>query len=193
MSEETDQQTEQNADQQPMEENHKAVMNLYIGVGVSLLLSLLPTMSSALFSLLFLISVFIGAYYVRGTVERGSLTENHSTYIIRTLWIASFFSLVTTGAASAYMLNQLDYSMFHPCMDELGRQGTAFIESAGMMDIFHFIKPCVDGFLEENREFFMKSVLIAGGPVFAYAAFRLIKGLGKFNKDEMIENHLGWF
>jgi len=173
--------------------HHKAVMGLYIGIGLSLLLSLVPILSFAIISLLLFIGVLIASYVVRGKTETGSFAENHATFIIRTLWIVSFISLITIGIASFYMFGRLDYSLLNPCINDLSSRGIAYIESAGTQELYRLIQPCADNFIDANIGFFITAALIAGGPVLIYVGYRLFRGVCPFKKGAFIVNHKSWF
>ncbi len=173
-------------------EGQKAILNLYSVFGVSLILSVLPYASAAVLSLVFFLGVLIAAYAIRKKTEEHSLSENHATFIIRTLWISAFLSLVTTAIATAYMMSGIDYSTFEPCANTLANKGTAWMESASMMNVYAVIEPCVDNFLDFNKTLLMNSVLIAGGPIVVYMAYRMVKGLSRAMKGYRLSNPKSW-
>ena len=173
-------------------EEQKPLLNLYAAFGVSLILSVLPYMSAAILSLVFFVGVLIGAYAMRKNSEEFSLMENHTTFMIRTLWIAALLSLITTGVATAYMLGGIDYSTFEPCAQTLANKGTAWIEHAGMMAVYGVIEPCVENFLDFNHTVLMNSLIIAGGPPILYMVYRMAKGLGRAMKGYRLSNPKSW-
>lgn len=175
------------------QEQNKAILNLYAALGVSLILSVLPSVSAALASVIFFSGVLIAAYLMRRGAERESLRENHATFIIRTLWIAALFSLFTTGAATIYMLGGVDYAPFEPCANVLISKGAAWIESAGMMEVYALIKPCVESFLGFNKALLVNAVIIAGAPLVIYVVYRLAKGVSRAMKGYRIANPKSWF
>ena len=178
-------------DEQP--EGQKAILNLYAALGVSLILSVLPYAAAAVLSLVFFVGVLIAAYSIRKKAEEHSLSENHATFIIRTLWIGAFFSLVTIIIASAYMLGGIDYSQFQPCADALANKGLEWLESAGMMDVYAVTQPCMDSFLFSNRTLLMNAMIIAGGPIVIYMTFRMAKGVSRAMKGYRLADAKTWF
>ena len=174
-------------------EGQKVILNIYAAFGVSLILSVLPYMSAAILSIFFFMGVLIGAYVLRSNSETGSLQENHATYIIRTLWITAFFSLITTGIATAYMLSDVHYIPFDPCALALANKGVAWMESASMMDVYTIVEPCVGDFLDANKVLFLNAVLIAGAPLVIYMTYRLASGLSRATKGYRLSNSKAWF
>ena len=174
-------------------QGQKTILNLYALFGVSLILSILPFASAAVLSLVFFLGVLIAAYVVRKNSEENSLKENHTTFIIRTLWIAAFFSLVTTAIATGYMMAGIDYSPFNPCANALADKGVAWAESASTMEVYAIIQPCVNVFIDFNKTLLINSVLIAGVPLILYMAYRMVKGLSRAIKGYRLANEKSWF
>jgi len=170
----------------------KSILNLYAVFGVSLILSVLPNIAAAILSLVFFVGVLIAAYAIRKKNEEHSLGENHATYIIRTLWISAFISLITTAIATGYMMNGIDYSTFEPCANTLANKGVAWMESAGTMAVYAVIEPCVESFIGFNKTLLMNSVIIAGGPIIIYMAYRMVKGLSRAMRGYRISSPKSW-
>lgn len=181
------------AEQDNRPEGQSAIFNLYAAFGVSIILSVLPYASAALLSFFFFFGVLIAAYIIRGNTEPESLSGNHATFIIRTLWIGAFFSVITMGAATAYMMNGVDYDPFAPCAQKLADQGLVWLEQAGPIQVYGFAMPCMEGFVEANKTLFINSVIIAAGPVLLYMAYRLIKGLSRAIKGYRLAKPRVWF
>ncbi|HOO80903.1 MAG TPA: hypothetical protein PK513_00175 [Alphaproteobacteria bacterium] len=179
--------------EQPQSHGRKSVLNLYAALGASLILSVLPSVTAAGLSLVFFLGVLIAAYHMRGKVEEHSLIENHATFIIRTLWIGAFLTLPTMGLATAYMMSGIDYAPFEVCAQALANKGVAWMESAGMMEVYGLVEPCVEGFITENKVLFINAVVIAGAPVVIYMTYRLIKGLSRASKGYRLAKPKGWF
>ena len=170
----------------------KAILNLYGALAASLVLSVLPFVAAAVLSTVFFIGVLIAAYAIRKKAQDHSFCENHATYIIRTLWIAALLSLVTIGIAGAYMMGGIDYAPFESCANMLASKGIAWIESASTMAIYAVVAPCIDGFMNGNRVLLLNAVLIAGGPLMAYLAYRLIKGVARAGKGYRLLDAKTW-
>jgi uncharacterized membrane protein len=171
----------------------KRVVNLYGLFGASLVLSLFPYMTAVVLSTIFFIALLFMAYGMRRGVEVESLQENHATYIIRTLWIAAFFSLITMAAASVYMLSGIDYAPFVPCTDQIASMGLDQLEAAGVKDLYPIIEPCVESFVEQNHTLLVNCTVIAGVPILVYMAYRFTRGLMRAAKGYRLAKPKSWF
>lgn len=174
-------------------DGQSSILNLYAAFGVSMVLSVLPYASAALFSLIFFFGVLVAAYVMRGNAEPESLKANHATFIIRTLWIGAFFSIITTIAATIYLMNGIDYDPFNPCAQALADKGLVWLEQAGPMEVYAFVTPCMESFMQTNKTLFINSVIIAAAPILLYMAYRMIKGLSRAIKGYRLAKPQVWF
>lgn len=172
---------------------YKAVINLYAALGVTIILSVIPLASAALAATLFFLGVLMAAYAVRGKAEPESFLENHTTYVIRTLWIASFLAGITIALSSFYMLGNIDYNPFEPCAQKLMNLGLDAAENASFTQIYPFIAPCVDAFVSANHSVFINMTIMAGGPVIVYMVYRFFHGLKRARGGYRIAKVKSWF
>lgn len=169
------------------------VLNLYAAFGISLILTLIPLAVAGIISALFMLGVLIGAYIIRRKSEDHSLSANHCTFLIRTMWIGALFSLITTAIASAFMLPNIDYSPFQPCAEDLAARGQEFLTSATNQQIWDVSQPCMDAFIAENQSDLVMSALVAGGPILIYFIYRFVKGLVRAQKGYRLADPKMWF
>lgn len=170
---------------------HKAILNMYGLFGASMILSIIPSLTAMILSLIFFSVLLVLSYGLRNKAEPQSLQENHAQYIVRTLWITALFSLVTTSLASIYMIRLLDYAPFSPCADGLLSQGAA-LENADGGQIYAQIEPCIEGFIAFNHTALINATLIAGLPLILYLGYRFTKGLGRAMKGYRLANPKSW-
>lgn len=171
----------------------KIIYNIYALFGVSIVFSVVPSISAAFVSALFFLIALIAAYVVRGRSDTHSLTENHMIYVIRTIWIASLFAIVTMGFAAAYMLPKIEYLPLQSCMNALASQGTAALESMGIAEAEAIIAPCMEDFMAMNYQVFLVAAFIAGGPLIVYLGYRFVKGIARAAKGYRLADPKGWF
>jgi uncharacterized membrane protein len=171
----------------------KSVVNLYAIFGVSIILSILPFASAAFLSLVFFVIVLVCAYRVRKSATEHAFGHSHAVFIIRTIWISGLFALVTTAVASAYMLSGINYAPFESCSNALVEKGVAWIEAAGMKEVYTLIQPCIHDFFNINKTLIINAVIIAGGPVLIYMGYRFYKGLNRAIKGYMLAENKDWF
>ncbi len=167
------------------------INNIYAMLCVSLILGFLPLMTAAFLALFMFTAAMIAAYVVRRRAEEHSLAENHMTYIIRTIWIASLFGLVSTALASMYLLPNYDSTSLMACMDQVvNSMGGGVTDPSQLKD---HMQPCMDQFMAENKVVFIKATIIAAAPIVIYMGYRMAKGLSRAVKGHRIGDVKSWF
>jgi uncharacterized membrane protein len=170
--------------------NTKTLMNLYALFGVSCVLTVLPFVSAALLSLVFLLAVLVWAYGLRKRSAEGTVERTHAAFIIQTIWVSGAVAVATTVASAIYMTARIDHAPFESCALALTNKGTEWIETAGYAEVYAVIQPCIDGFVAANMPTLILAVLIAGGPPLAYMAYRFFKGISRALKS--VPAPAGW-
>ncbi len=184
--------TPQEQDSKP--QGQGTIINLYGLFAASLILSVLPYVTAASVSTILFLILLIAAYVVRSGAAQDSLVDNHSTFIIRTLWIAAFFSIFTSIVATVYMMGNLDYEgPLQPCAENLARRGLEWLETAPPQEVYEIVQPCMDGFMITNKSVLLNGVIIIGAPLLVYMGYRFIKGLSRAMKGYRLANPRAWF
>ena len=171
----------------------KRILNLYGLFGASIVVSVLPYAQAAILSIIFFTVLLVMGYVFKNKAEPESLQHNHALYIVRTLWITAFFSLITTTLGSIYMMSGIDYTPFQPCADDLAGLGLEAVEGMGVMEIYAYVEPCVGFFIEGNWTLLMNTMIITAMPLFIYIGYRFAKGLGRAMKGYRLANPQSWF
>lgn len=169
----------------------KTINNIYALVCVSLLMGFIPVIEAAVLCLVMFLAAFIAAYILRKRAAAESLTANHMTFIIRTIWIASLFLIGTMTVAIIYLLPNYDPSALDICNEKINA-----LIMEGVTDVARLeaeIKPCMDNFMADNFMTFMIATAIAAGPVVIYMGYRLARGLSRAIKGHRIGDVKGWF
>ncbi len=175
------------------QKQQKRILNLYGLFGASMIVSVLPYLSAGILSVVFFTALLIMAYMFKNKAEPESLQENHAVYIIRTIWITAFFSLITMTLGTIYMMQGIDYAPFQPCADALAGLGVEAMESTGMQEMYTFIEPCMDDFIGSNHVLLMNTMLIIALPLMVYMGYRLAKGLLRAMKGYRLAKPRSWF
>lgn len=168
------------------------VIRIYGLFGLGLLLSLVPNMIVAGMSAILLLGVLVAAYILRKDAEDGSLLENHMTFIIRTIWVGSFLTLVTMAAGSFYLFKMLDHQPMLPCMQEflnLGPMAAAY----GMDHMLAIFNKCWEPYWRTNLTALIIGGTIAAGPVLVYFIGRFIRGLTRATRGYRLAKPKAWF
>ena len=170
----------------------KVILNLYAAFAVSLLLSFVPSAIVAMIALIFFVGVLIAAYVLRGKADVEDLQHNHMTYIIRTIWLSGFLGIITTTAASFYMLSGIDYSPLDPCVDLIASKDPEAVAQASADDLIHLATPCMNAFLKTNQTLLYTSAALAGAPMILYIIYRFGYGLTRAMKGYRVANVKTW-
>lgn len=179
--------------QVPRSDDHQQrALQLYAAFGAALILSLLPFVTAAVFSLCLFLALLIMAYVYRHQAETNSLLENHAIFIIRTIWIGGLYSVITLTIGSAYLLPNVDNEPLMPCVNDIinAAQGGTLMSEAEMIETF---TPCFNNFMSFNYNVLMISLLITAGPVLLYFAVRFMRGLTRATKGYRVANPQSWF
>ena len=163
----------------------KQITNIYAALTVSLFLTFLPLASAALLACIMFLGVWISAYVIRSKSDHDSLTNNHMTYIIRTIWISGLFGLITMSFAGIYVYGSVDPSVLLNCTGGISSTDMAAIEAA--------VKPCMNQFILAHKKELIYGTLVGGGPMIIYLAYRLCKGLSRSIKGHRIGDVTNWF
>lgn len=175
--------------------NQKKIVRIYGAFGAGLVFSMVPLWSAAFISAALIAGVLIIAYVVRTDAEHGSLSENHMTFIIRTIWIGSLLALITTTAASIYFFKTLDNAPLQPCAEAILSLASGMSDPAAMeRTIDNFMAmPCWATYWQKNLMIFIIGGVIAAGPILIYFLVRYIRGLTRAMKGYRVANPKVWF
>ena len=178
--------------------DRKKVLNVYAILGAGLILGFIPTMLAAGLCLLFMLVALIAAYMIRIGSLDDSLAQNHMTYIIRTIWIGSFISIITLSMGIYYMLQVVDNAPLQLCIENImsspganaGSINSMMLNQDYVMNLFN---PCMNEFLTTNARALMISMGIIVLPIVLYFAVRYFRGLMRALRGYRLSKPEGWF
>lgn len=171
-----------------MKNEEKIIKNLYAAFVVSLFMTFLPNFAAATIALVLFIGVLIAAYVLRGKSAEETLIHDHTTFIIRTIWIACLFGLFTGTASMIYMLTNLDVTGFQLCAEQNG-----IIQTTDPNVLYNISKICMDDYMAANYSVLITSVIIAAGPLVIYMLYRMAKGIARAAKGHRMGDNKSWF
>jgi len=171
----------------------KKLYNLYALFAVSMLLAVIPHVAAALLCLVFFTWLLVAGYVVRSRAVEHDLVHNHATFIIRSLWIAALFSLITTILAAFYLLAEIDYSAFETCAESVVAISPERLEQMTMFELQTLVEPCLKPFIEGNKTVFINATLLAGLPALIYLAYRFFTGFMRMIKGHRLAKPKAWF
>lgn len=163
----------------------KTALTYYALLAGSFFLAWVPHIIPGLIAVILFFWAFIGAYIIRGRNDADSFLAHHMTFLIRTVWIGSLFSLITVTAGGIYMLTHADVMAFSTCIvNTLSLPDMTMIEQETYR--------CIDGFIALNKGVLLVSVLISAPLPCAYVAYRLIRGALKARHGMRLLHGKSW-
>jgi uncharacterized membrane protein len=172
--------------------DQKKVLRLYAAFGAALVLCIVPLFLAAMLSMGLFFGVLIAAYILRTDAGQGSFLENHMTYVIRTIWIGSFFALLTLTAGSIYLFKALDNAPLTLCINEFMTMGP-HTTAAQMQALMPLWTSCFEGYVQVNWQTFLISFIVVAGPILIYFIARYAHGLRRAMGAYRVNKPLAWF
>ena len=172
----------------PESQNHakerRSITHIYMALILSIVLQFVPVLAVQLFGAVLLLVVMAAAYVVRGPKDRDSLSTNHMTYLIGTIWIGSLFLSIGMGIATAWFLEAGNHTLFHQMIDGM-MEGAVIPED--------MIEARFIDYLKDNMALLVKIGLATVMPSLIYIAYRIWKGLSRAVKGYRIARPKSWF
>ncbi len=183
--------------QSPKTPEQSKILKLYGLFIACLLLSILPSIWAALLSFVLFFIVLIAAYVMRTDEPKHSLTANHMTFLIRTIWIGSLIGFITIMIGIFYFLSFVDHTMLDPCIARLSDifriielppideqtpigelmkiiNDVMIAEQEKIMPVF---KVCIKDYINGNLVVFIIASSIMIVPILIYMIMRIIRGI----------------
>ena len=170
----------------------KTVVTLYLIFALGLFLTFFPYALAAAGALILVLGVMMAAYSLRKRHAPGGYVENHMTYIIRTIWIGSLYSVVTLGLGSAYLLTFINNAPLQPCIDRILDMEGNPAAVADPVALYAGFEGCYSTFVSLNMAIFVIGGLIAMGPLILFFFARGWHGYQRARKSYRVANVKSW-
>lgn len=167
-----------------IEKNRKTVTNIYAALIASVVMQFIPNASVQLFAMLVFLGVFVWCYIARKQFGHATLVENHTTYIIRTIWIFSLGMTIGFILCGIWLYQAADQESLQIFADEV----TKAAASESPPDLTNAYVAMVNA----NFSVIIWASLITVGPSFIYLGYRLIKGARRGVKGYRIDHPASW-
>ena len=169
------------------------IVMLYGALWATIILLLIPKMAFAIVGSILLIILLIVSYIIKKKSSNDSLSHNHTSFIIRTIWFGAFIlPVITITIAIIYLMPNYDPYAMSPCGIELAEYLSTHPADTSMNTLYGYIYPCMEGFMRDNGNVFLTSGLIAALPVLIYLVYRLLKGTIFSLKNKLITKPKSW-
>ncbi|MAF68517.1 MAG: hypothetical protein CMH25_04145 [Micavibrio sp.] len=167
-----------------MDKERKTVVNIYAGMIASLIFQFAPNATLQILAILGFLAVFIWCYLARSQAEKDSLVANHTTYLIRSIWI---FSLLTTIGVIVCVI-WLSFTVDPELIKSLSQ---GYIETMSQTGVPDYSEDYM-ALIEQNLGGVLLAVLVTLGPSLIYLGYRLIKGARRGISGYRIDNPNAW-
>ena len=175
------------------EKEQKNIIYLYGAAWASIIMACIPSVSFALVATVLFVLLLIVAYVMRSKSEIEGFNQNHTTYIIRSIWFGIFIlPAFTLALAVIYLLPNYDPSAMSICAGPLYEHILANPDGTNMQTLYGFIAPCMPDFMRTNGQTFAISGLIAILPILIYLLYRFGKGTTLAMKGQEIKKPKSW-
>ena len=159
-----------------MEKEQKTIFQIYIGFAAVVIFNFIPSSAVQTFGGILFIVLIVAAYIYRAKAQNNSVMHSHMAYLIKSFWIASLF--LSIGIAAALAL--ADHSIIYDAVD--GVINGQMISEAQMNQVLM-------AYLHDNLLIFS----LTFGPSILYMAYRVMKGMIRVKKNQIIANPKNWF
>ena len=171
-----------------LDREQRQIMKVYGALSAAIILGFIPNGAFVLVALLLFCLVTPLAGRIRRKADPASLTANHMTYIIRTVWIFTLFAAVTIALATIYVLCVYNIAPLQPCVNTIMAQKPTSNQAMAAA-----LQPCIGNFMSANMRVFLTAGIAAGVPVVLYLVYRVARGVGRAQKGYRLENVQHWF
>ena len=163
----------------------RLVTNVYGAFVASIIAQFIPLMIVQLFGFFLFCCVLLAAYIIRArSKEAVSLTANHMTYIIKTVWVASIFLTIGMMLGGAYIYYNADNSVMQQFLDRLYK---------GYVFSPYDFRALVESYMRENMTLILTASVLALGPGILYIGYRTVNGISRAVKGYRMSKPDAWF
>lgn len=168
-----------------MEKNRNTILAFYAILSVIVILGSLPGFRFLNMGMTLSLVLLIVAYIARSRFPRDeSFEENHTTFIIRTLWIYTSFAALCMIGASMEIARLGNLQAIQSVVDS-AMSGATPNEAT--------MQASVDQYLADNDALMRTQFAIWLCPAQLYLIWRILKGGGRAFKNYRIANPKNWF
>ena len=166
-------------------EYYGRILQVYAALVASVVLSFVPYGNVELVGFVLFFAAWIAAYVFRTrNKDEESLVNNHMTYIIRTVWIASLLLSLGFVFWLAWFYAAADHSAYQLMINQI-LQGAQVNEAE--------VEETLQGYIQANLLLLIMISTLTLGPGLFYFIYRMANGLSRAIKGYRIAKPKGWF
>lgn len=161
----------------------KTIVQFYAAFAASILCNFVPLAVVQLFGLSLLLAVLIAAYIYKARAALDSLTYNHMTYLIGTIWAGSTLLLIGMAVATYWVYAQGDHTLIYTLMENL---------NAGVPPSPAQIEGIMSQYIQTNKQLLITATIATVSPGMIYMIYRTFCGLTRASKGYRLAKPAGW-
>lgn len=167
-----------------MDQEQKTIVQYYGAFAAAVLSNFIPLAVVQIFGLCLLLAILIGSYILKARSKLDSLSYNHMTYLIGTIWISSFFLVIGLCVATYWVYVQGNHELIQQVVNGMNA-GTMY----GPADL----QAILSGYIKQNLSLLITATLSTIGPCVIYIVYRITHGLSRASKGYRIAKPAAWF
>lgn len=167
-----------------MEKNRTAILGFYAVLSLVVIFTSLPNFSLQNIGYTLITIALIVAYVARARWPRNdSFEENHSTYIIRTIWMYSLIFLIGASIASWLIWQNANTT----ALDNLSNSILS-----GAFPTLETLDSSAQEYLSDNMDMMLKVTRVWICPSQLYLVWRILQGGGRAFKNYRVAHPKSW-
>ncbi len=169
-------------------QEQKKITALYMGFTLVIGAQLVPAPIVQITALIMMLVFLTFLYSFRRKSEAGSLTHNHTDYLIRTFWIASLFMSIALILFCMAVWQYGDHTPFLHFIDHL--QSGLYTSEQAIEEAYNQM---IADYFRQNKYLLISAGAPTVGSSLIYLFYRLIKGFLCIKKNTPVEQVKSWF
>ncbi len=166
-----------------MDKTRIKILSIYALTGGAALCGGIPTYMAQNLCLSLILVTLILTYILRGMSKDDSLEHHHFTFIIRSIWIYSFFASIGMIGASWMVYDKADSSAIDTLLDQV---------NSGAIPSMADLEAAEQRYLDTNMPLILESVILWMFPGLLYLLWRVARGSVRAFKNYRILNIYSW-
>ncbi len=167
-----------------MTKDQKDTLGMYMMFSAGIIMQFVPMLTAQTLGLIMILVALIGAYLYKAKSAMDSLTYNHMSYLIGTIWISSLFLLIGIIIATIWVYQLGDHSVVLDVMTGVNN-GRLFTQDELQTEL--------ENYMIQNMTLLITAAGTTLGPGLIYIIYRVTNGMRLTVRGERIDKPARWF
>lgn len=167
-----------------MTKDQKDTAGMYLMFSAGIIMNFVPVLTSQFLGLCMILVALIGAYLYKAKSRLDSLTYNHMTYLIGTIWVSSFLLLIGMIIAVIWVYQLGDHTVIMEVVTG-ANNGVLFTQDE--------LETVMQNYIQRNMTLLLTATGTTLGPGLIYIIYRVTNGLRLAVRGDRFEKPARWF